>query len=380
MLTGKGWFIWQVSRCEGGSPSAIAARAVAAGLSHVLIKIADGQYSYGINWLGRDLVLPTAEALRARGIQVWGWHYVRGDRPVEEAHAAIARASQLKLDGYVIDAEIEYEQASKAAAAHTFMSHLKEGLPAGLPVALSSFRYPSVHRLLPWAAFLEHCDLSMPQVYWQGAHNPAVQLARSVSELNDAKLVGTPRPVVPTGSAYGTGDWIASPDDLAKFLAQAQTLKLPAANFYSWDFATVPDQRALWDTVTTYDWQPGASELANDQLIRRLFAALNAADLAEIGRLYADNAALVTPERTLFGVGTIVAWYQTMLKNTLPGAVFSLTALTGAGNSRNARWTAIAPTGQVHDGDDTFGILSDHIVYHAIQFSLIPAQPAAAAA
>src|SRR5262249_6413430 len=109
---------------------------------------------------------------------------------------------------------------------------------------------------------------------------------------------------------------------------------------------------------------------ANDTLIRSLFAALNAGDLAALGRLYAQNAAYVTAERTLFGVGTIVAALQTFLKSALPGAVFTLTSLTGAGHSREAHWTAIGTHGQIHDGDDTFGILAGQIVYHSTQFSI----------
>src|SRR5262249_57085398 len=115
-----------------------------------------------------------------------------------------------------------------------------------VPVALSSYRYPSVHRTLPWAAFLERCDLAMPQVYWLGAHNADVQLARCVREYGEARLVGTVRPVVPTGSAWAQSDWAPTTGDLHKFLDQAQKLKLTAANFYSWDGATVPDHRDLW--------------------------------------------------------------------------------------------------------------------------------------
>jgi hypothetical protein len=376
MLTGKGWFIWQVSRCEHGSPSAIAAKAVAAGLSHVLFKVADRTYAYGLNWHGQDQVAPVAAALHAKGLQVWGWHYVYGQDPPGEARAAIQRAHQLGLDGYVIDAEGEYTAPGMAAAAHTFMVGLKAGLPAEMPVALSSYRYPSVHRDLPWAAFLEHCDLSMPQVYWQGSHNSAVQLTRSVTELSDAKLVGTPRPIVPTGSAYGAGDWIATADDLQKFLSAAQQLKLTAANFYSWDAAVVPDNHELWDTVAAYNWQNGATDLANDALIRRFFAALNAADLAELGRVYAELAAHVTAERTLFGVGTIVAWYQKLLTTQLAGAIFAITSMTGTGNSRTVKWTATSPQAQVSDGDDTFGIIAGHILYHAAHFTITATQPA----
>ena len=375
MLTGKGWFIWQVSRCEHGSAKAIADKAEAAGLSHVLIKVAERTYSYGLNWHGQDQVAPVAEALRAKGIQVWGWHYVYGQKPVDEAKIAVQRARQLGLDGYVIDAEGEYTAPGMAAAAHTFMASLKGGLPAETVVALSSYRYPSVHRDLPWAAFMEHCDLVMPQVYWLGAHNSAAQLTRSVTELSEARLVGTPRPVIPTGSAYGSGNWTATADDLGNFLTAAQQLKLGAANFYSWDAAAIPDNHDLWNTVANYNWQDGASDLVNDTLIKRLFAALNAADLAELGRVYAQNAAHVTAERTLFGVGTIVAWYQMLLTTQLDGALFSITSLTGTGNSRTVKWTAASPQAEVMDGDDTFGIVNGLILYHAAHFTVTTAAP-----
>ncbi|MGH2522089.1 MAG: hypothetical protein ACRDH2_06255, partial [Anaerolineales bacterium] len=73
-LRGKGWYIWQIPRCEGGSPTGIANTAAAAGLTHVLIKVAERTFPFGFDASGRDLVPPVADALRARGIQAWGWH------------------------------------------------------------------------------------------------------------------------------------------------------------------------------------------------------------------------------------------------------------------------------------------------------------------
>ena len=45
-LTGKGCFIWKIQNCEGGDPDAIAKVAREAGMTHILLKIADGAYSY----------------------------------------------------------------------------------------------------------------------------------------------------------------------------------------------------------------------------------------------------------------------------------------------------------------------------------------------
>jgi SnoaL-like domain len=363
-LHGKGWFIWQVSRCEGGAPEAIAQKAVSAGLTHVLIKIAERTYGFGFDKNGRDLVPPIAEALRARGLQVWGWHYIYGDQPTGEASIAIKRSTELHLDGYVIDAESEFKLPGKAAVARTFMSALRAGLP-NLPIALSSYRYPSLHPQLPWKDFLEKCDLSMPQVYWEQAHNPDQQLVRCANEFANPALVGWVRPMLPTGSAYGVGNWKASPEEVKRFLDKAISLALPAANFYSWDYATSTGNTALWDTVASFDW-PGAKP---QDIVARFFAALNAHDVEQVVGLYQLNAGHVTAERTLIGVDALRVWYTDLFQKQLPGAQFTVQAESGEGSSRRVTWTASSAAGDVLDGDDTFGLRDGLIQYHYTYFN-----------
>jgi hypothetical protein len=114
-LYGKGYFLWKIPQVMKGDPAAIASKAVDAGLSHVLIKIADGaDWVYNYNDDDEvDLVPPVRDALLEAGLSVWGWHYVRGDDPVGEANLAIERMKELGLEGYVIDAEGEYKKAGK---------------------------------------------------------------------------------------------------------------------------------------------------------------------------------------------------------------------------------------------------------------------------
>ncbi len=374
-LYGKGWFIWQVGRCEGGSPAAIAEKAAAAGLTHVLLKVAERTFAYGLDRHGQDMVVPVVEALRQKGLQVWGWHYVYGEKPVEEARIGVQRAVQLGLDGYVIDAEAEYKLPGRSAAARAFMSTLRSGLPSTTLVALSSYRYPTLHRQLPWRAFLEHCDLNMPQVYWEQAHNPAQQLARSVSELSNPDVVGFVRPVVPTGAAYGSGNWRASPDDVAKFLTEAQRLGLAGANLYSWDYATSSGNTDLWEAAARFDWATGETEQPEADPVRTYMEALNSGDPARVLSLYHDNAGHVTAARTLIGRETLAAWYGELLSQKLSGAVCTVTETAGRGNSRHFRWTAAGPAGEILDGDDTLGLLDGRIQYHYTSFSFTPARP-----
>ncbi len=367
-LQGKGWFVWQIQRCEGGAPEAIARKAAAAGLTHVLIKIAERTFGAGFDRNGRDLVPPIADALRARGIQVWGWHYIYGDNPAGEASIAVKRSTDLRLDGYVVDAEAEFKLPSKAAAARTFMSALRAGLP-NLPVALSSYRYPSLHPQIPWKDFLEKCDLVMPQVYWEQSHNPDQQLARSITEFANPALVGWARSVVPTGSAYGVGNWKASPDELKRFLDKAVRLGLPAVNFYSWDYATSPTNTAMWDAVAGFDW-PGQPP---QDIVTRFFASLNSGDIDQVLELYQANAGHVTAQRTVIGVDSLRVWYTVLLQQQLAGAQFTVQEVSGNGNSWRVTWTATSPDRVVMDGDDTLGLREGLIQYHYTSFTVKPA-------
>ncbi len=360
-LQGKGTFIWKIPSCENGDPRAIAAIAHKAQLTHVLIKIADGVISYNI-YEGVDLVPPVARKLREAGIQVWGWHYIRGDNPLGEADKAIERVQTLQLDGYVIDAEGPYKDRGKAAAAKKFMTRLREGLP-NKTVALSSYRYPSYHPQLPWHEFLEQCDYNMPQVYWKFSHNAGEQLTRCVREFQSI----TPyRPIIPTGAAFKEHGWSPEPAEVIDFFETAQKLNLPAANLYSWDScrAFLPE---VWKASAKYEWslapEPG-------DITEQYIEALNAHDPDQVLKLYNSNAVHITAARSVQGLQDMRIWFQALLFSLLPNAKFSHTGFSGSGNSRHLTWTAISDMGSVHNGNDTFGLYKGKITYHYSFFTL----------
>lgn len=252
LITGKGMYIWQVKACEGGSIPNIVAEAKKAGLTHVLVKACDGvgkfNLSPGPNNTWRDDILPAlVPALRAAGLQVWGWQYVYLYQPAQEAAAARSRIAQLGFDGWVIDAEAEAK--GKAAAAATYMHGL---LAAPLcPLALSSYRYPSLHQDFPWAPFLRGVDMVMPQVYWMGATNAGAQLIRSrkeyISLLGDRQIE-----YLPTGAAYTERGWTAAPGEVKEFMDTAKALGLAGVNFWSWQHARALP--GMWEVIASYPW------------------------------------------------------------------------------------------------------------------------------
>ena len=215
-------FIWKIQNCHNGSVSEITRKAVSSNYSHVLIKIANGIYSYNYDWEKNiDLIPPLSAALKSEGIQVWGWHYLFGDQPGQEAQKAISRIRELGVDGYVLDAEGHYK--GKFTSAATFMNQLKASI-TDIPIALSSYRYPSYHPQLPWNEFLKKVDLNMPQVYWKFANNPGAQLVKSIAEFKNMKY--TP-PIFPTGSAYTSGGWIPTLSEVSEFMKVAAEVNFP---------------------------------------------------------------------------------------------------------------------------------------------------------
>jgi hypothetical protein len=364
ILKGKGYFTWILSRTEGGNPAAIASLAKAANYTHVLIKISDGVVPFNIDYTtGIDYAMLVTNALKSVGIKVWGWHYVYGDSPVNEANQAISRIRQLNVDGYVINAEVEYKRPNRRVAARTFMDRLRSVLP-NMPIALSSYRYPSYHPELPWREFLEYCDIAMPQVYWMKATNAGQQLERSVREYQAM----TPyRPIVPTGSAFAEHGWRPYLPQVLEFLNTAKSLNLKAVNFWEW-YNTRTRLPEIWDGIRNYPWDtPAPTDISE-----RYIEALNSRNPMKVSELYADKAVHITSARTIQGRAAITTWYQTLFNQILPNASFTLTRYTGTGSSRHLTWTAVSPKGRVQNGSDTLGIINNSIMYHYTFFNVSP--------
>lgn len=362
-LKGKGFYIWKVLNCDYGDPEVIAKRARVANLSHVLIKISDGVKTYNYDFTRNvDLVAPVAAALRANGIQVWGWQYIYGFDPIAEARMAIQRMNELNLHGFVINAEGEFKQSGKATAARKYMQELRAAL-SHIPIALSSYRFPSIHPQIPWREFLEKCDYNMPQVYWLHAHNPGPQLTRTVREFQALQPY---RPVIPTGAAFTEHSWRPTPAEVQTFLNTAQELNLGAANFWEWANARAPSMEPVWVTIRDYPW--GAEPLPKD-ITEEYVIAVNSGQVENILSLYDPNAVHINSDRMVKGNDAIREWYGQIVPSLFPNLKMTLTGYTGKDNSRRFTWTASSSRGNVENGNDTLGILNGKIAYHYTYFS-----------
>lgn len=237
--SGKGWFLWILSRVEGGDPLKVAARAKAQGVSWVGVKVNDGagnfntrpvKNTYGsVISFADDLLQPLVDALHDQGIQVFGWGYIYLSSPAREAQKSIDRVKKFGLDGYIVDAEVQWDHKPNEAAA--YMNALRAGLP-DTSIGLCSFRFPTLHPEFPWLEALGHADYHCPQVYWANAHNSADQLSRSAQELTARK----PLPIIPLGYAYQNETDATRPTqaEINAFHAKAQSMGLPGEGWYEW--------------------------------------------------------------------------------------------------------------------------------------------------
>lgn len=364
ILEGKGYYLWKIDRVEGGSPYKIAEEAHRAGLSHVLIKVADGRGDYNVDSDSkRDLVPPLIEALRARGIQPWGWHYIYGKYPQTEAKKAIERINQLDLDGYIVNAEKEFKFTGMDVPARTYMQELRKKI-TNIPIGLSTYRYPSYHRPFPFETFLDYSDINMPQVYWVQANNPGAQLLKSMREYQNLRVWRT---YFPTGAAYGEHGWRATPEQVSAFLKAVRDYNLPGANFWEWYYSKQNDGR-LWEPVQNFPW-PGSGSSQPDVSLRYV-DALNEGDPDKVAALYKQNGVHVTAKRTLQSPTEISNWYSELLTEQLPNARFQITGNSEKDNMRTLTWTAQADTGRVLDGKDSIGVKDEQIAYHYSYFTV----------
>ncbi len=257
---GKGMCIWIIRRLINayGSNEAVASRLSELGITWVILKIANGTGKYNmrsINVFGNivgyvdDIIQPFIAALREKNIGVWGYQYIYGIRPIAEADAGIERYNELDLDGFVINAEKELKNKPREATAYTVA--LKLGLPA-VPIALTSYRYPSYHLSFPFTSFLMDDIFHMPQVYWLGASNPGAQLRKSVDELTAISDV----PVVPLGLAYSEGGY-PPPREVEMQEFHDTVLELDLTAYAWWEFEAARKSKLL-DFITSHTWPNGS--------------------------------------------------------------------------------------------------------------------------
>ncbi len=232
---GLGQWIWYVSKSDGGSLDAIAARAHAAGVTTVFVKSSDGSTNFWSQFTP-DLVA----GLHQRGLHVCAWQYVYGTHPAGEALLGARAAAQ--ADCLVIDAESEYE--GKYSSAQTYIQTLRAAIGPGYPVGLASFPYVDRHKSLPYSVFLGPigAQFNLPQIYWHEIGvSPDVAMAHTYHENRVYA-----RPIMPLGETYGG----TPPADIFRFRQLSAAYGASGLSFWDWQETTANGWTALGASLT----------------------------------------------------------------------------------------------------------------------------------
>ena len=253
-IVGKGMWVWQLPRTEGGDVNAIVAKAAAAGLHQLWVRVGDSQAGFYAQW-DLDLLVPAAH--RA-GISVLGWGFPYLYDPVAdavwslEALAWTAPDGQ-RLDGFSADIERPSEgvdlSASRVAA---YLATLREGAGDRLIVATV---YPPTNGNwygdYPYTVMARYVDAFAPMIYWE-CTDPAADTTLAV-----ARLATLHRPVHVIGQAFSNADigGRVPPPSAAEtewFLHSAQRDGATGASLWVWQSATADE----WAAIAGYGW-PG---------------------------------------------------------------------------------------------------------------------------
>ena len=170
------------------------------GMKWIVVKCA--QTGTWMTQFNSDLVTRAHNA----GLQIFGYERCFGDSVTAESNAG-KQCLALGADGFIIDAEIEYE--GKNTQATTMMNNLRASYPNAF-IAHAPFPYIDYHTAFPYVEFGKKCNAVMPQCYWKAI---GVTPTKMVTDL-DAQWKkwqttwtnqgnsSAVKPIVPIGQGY----------------------------------------------------------------------------------------------------------------------------------------------------------------------------------
>ena len=162
---GKGDWIWQLPFCE--SSLSLAANDVqgvidyekAEGMQWITVKCGDGTIIYP--QFNPDLISRAHNA----GLKIFGYAYVYGSNDVSGEIAVALNALNLGADGFIIEAEDEYDNAGQKTNATAYCRGIRAVYPTRF-LAHTAFPIISDHPAFPNIEFGTNCDAVMPSAYW----------------------------------------------------------------------------------------------------------------------------------------------------------------------------------------------------------------------
>lgn len=248
---GKGMWMWQPSRSDGGDVHKIVFRAVDRGISHIYVRTGSSwQGFYAQDFLNR--ILPVAHA---NGVRIIGWDFPNLRDWKADAERSLAAIRYTTPDGHRIDGfAADIETGSEGTrlspeAALAYGTYLRQGVGNDYPLIACVPRPSKARANFPYPHVVAQFDAIAPMVYWLNR-----EAGSDVGGAMDY-LAGFGKPLMPVGQAYdgaaeGGRPGVPRRDELLRFMDVAQAKGAVAVSFWSWQSAN--DE--AWDAIRDAPW------------------------------------------------------------------------------------------------------------------------------
>ena len=251
-IRGKGMWVWKHRQTEGGDTDAIVARAVAAGLSQLWVRVGDSRDGF----YGADFLADLVPKAHAGGLAVIGWGFPYLWDPVGDAAWSAEILAWRGPDGSTLDGfSPDIEMASEGVVLTETRARVYLGLvrqAAGGRMVVATVYRPTDAKWAeyPYHAIAPYVDAFAPMVYW-GCTEPGEAAAQALDRL--APL----RPVHVIGQAYDMADeggrsGTPEASETERFLDVARRGGAVGASFWVWQ--SMGDDQ--WNALSTFVWPP----------------------------------------------------------------------------------------------------------------------------
>ena len=248
--SGKGMWIYEPVKTEGGNVNAIVAKAKATGLTHLWVRMGSAWDGFNVVPFV-DQILPAAHAA---GIKVIGWDFPKFEPVEADIQRAVAMIRHTtpsgdRIDAFSPDIETRAEGTRLSPeAAKRYGSLLREAVGQDYTLIVTVPRPSKERPTHPYPEIVAGYDAIAPMIYWLD-RQPDTDVAGAMRDLAKFNV-----PIYPVGQAYdgspeGGRKGVPPPEELFRFMRYAQSHGAAGVSFWSWQAANQPAWNAIRDAV-----------------------------------------------------------------------------------------------------------------------------------
>jgi len=207
----NGVWIWVLSKLRSDYLDKLVERRA----TRVYLKVVDGA-SDPMFW-GFQCTPEVVQQFKSRGIEVYGWGFHYGTADVDAQVAAVRQALDCGLDGYILDLEGHVENVSTHPRVEALLLALRPLVKPGT-LGYTSFAHPGFHPRAPWRILDQHCDIALPQIYFELFTFRPTNEEEVQACLESQRQAGLTKPMLPIWSSSPDAPQPASASELQCYL------------------------------------------------------------------------------------------------------------------------------------------------------------------